>query len=121
MRKFYRIEFNEEQKQYLREHYPIDPVTDLEDHFQVSGPVIKRIAEEMGLQKVPGWRGMRYRNRYIKDYKIYNITEDEKRHHMAMLRKCQRCLTENIGTKEDLDVKAISEAIDFVIYYCKSH
>lgn len=48
-------------------------------------------------------------------------SEEEKRHHLAMLRKCQRCLSGNIGTKQDLDVKEIGEAIDFVVSYCKIH
>jgi hypothetical protein len=49
------------------------------------------------------------------------VSEEEKRHHLAMLRKCQRCLHENIGTKNDLDVKAIGEAIDFCVDYIKVH
>jgi hypothetical protein len=47
------------------------------------------------------------------------ITDEVKRHHMAVLRKCQRCLSKNVGTMHDLDVKAISEAIDFLVDYCK--
>lgn len=46
-------------------------------------------------------------------------TESKKRHHMAVLRKCQRCLSKNVGTIHDLDVKSISEAIDFLIDYSK--
>ena len=46
-------------------------------------------------------------------------TEEEKRHHMAVLRKCQRCLSKNVGTIHDLDVRSISEAIDFLISYSK--
>ena len=46
-------------------------------------------------------------------------TEEEKRHHMAVLRKCQRCLSKNVGTIHDLDVRSISEAIDFLVEYSK--
>ena len=49
------------------------------------------------------------------------VSNEEKRHHLAMLRKCQRCLGGNIGTKHDLDVKAVCEAIEFVVEYCKIH
>jgi hypothetical protein len=40
---------------------------------------------------------------------------------MAVLRKCQRCLQRNIGTKQDLDVEAVSFAIDFLIDYAKTY
>lgn len=49
------------------------------------------------------------------------VSVEEKRHHLAMLRKCQRCLSGNIGTKQDLDVKEIGGAIEFVVGYCKKH
>ena len=49
------------------------------------------------------------------------VSEEEKRHHMAMLRKCQRCLGENVGTKQDVDIIDIDKAIDFVIGYIKIH
>jgi hypothetical protein len=45
------------------------------------------------------------------------VSEDEKRHHLAVLRKCQMCL-KGVDNK-DLDVKAIGEAIDFVVEYAK--
>ena len=47
------------------------------------------------------------------------MTEDEKRHYLAVLRKCQRCLVKNVGTPHDMDVKSVSEALDFVIEYAK--
>lgn len=46
-------------------------------------------------------------------------TEEEKRHYLAVLRKLQHSLSINIGTIHDLDVKSISEAIDFLICYSK--
>ena len=49
------------------------------------------------------------------------VSVEDKRHHLAMLRKCQRCLSGNIGTKQDLDVKAVCEAIEFVVEYAKVH
>lgn len=45
------------------------------------------------------------------------VSEEEKRHYMSLLRKCQRCLT-TVG-KDDLDVEAICGAIDFVVGYLK--
>ena len=44
-------------------------------------------------------------------------SEEEKRHHLLVLRKCQRSL--RCADKKDLDVKAISEAIDFVVEFVK--
>lgn len=49
------------------------------------------------------------------------VSCEEKRHHMAMLRKCQRCLNDNVGTQQDLDIKAIGEAIDFIVDYAKMY
>ena len=49
------------------------------------------------------------------------VSNEAKRHHLAMLRKCHRCLGGNIGTKHDLDVKDVCEAIEFVVEYCKIH
>jgi hypothetical protein len=49
------------------------------------------------------------------------VSYEEKRHHMAMLRRCQRCLRDNVGTQQDLDVKAIGEAIDFIVDYAKMY
>lgn len=44
-------------------------------------------------------------------------SEEEKRHHMAVLRKCQRCLKS--AENKDLDVENIQKAIDFLVSYCK--
>jgi len=46
-----------------------------------------------------------------------HVSEREKRHHLAMLRKCQRCLAAT--DKQDVDVEQIREAIDFVVKYAK--
>ena len=48
-----------------------------------------------------------------------NTSEVFKRHQMAVLRKCQRCLRSNIGTKQDLDIEDVCCAIDFLIDYAK--
>lgn len=45
------------------------------------------------------------------------ISEDLKTHHLAVLRKCKQCLNDNVGTEHAFDVKAITEAIDFVTEY----
>lgn len=47
------------------------------------------------------------------------VSEGFKRHQMAVLRKCQRCLQSNIGTEQALDVEEVCEAIDFLVDYCK--
>lgn len=39
----------------------------------------------------------------------------ETRHHLAMLRKCQRCLENNIGTKQDMDVRGVCASIDYIV------
>lgn len=49
------------------------------------------------------------------------VSVEAKRHHLAMLRKCQRCLSENNWTKHDLDVKEVCKAIEFVVDYAKIH
>jgi hypothetical protein len=41
----------------------------------------------------------------------------ELRHHLAMLRKCQRCL--HLAEYKDSDVEEIQKSIDFVVNYCK--
>jgi len=45
------------------------------------------------------------------------VAESEKRHHLAMLRKCQRCM--HLAENKDLDVEEIQKSIDFVIEYAK--
>lgn len=45
------------------------------------------------------------------------ISESLKTHHLAVLRKCKQCLNDNVGTEHVFDVKAITEAIDFVTEY----
>lgn len=49
------------------------------------------------------------------------VSHEQKRHHLAVLRMCQRCLKENVGTKHDLDVKEVCKAINFVVEYAKIH
>ena len=46
-------------------------------------------------------------------------SEEFKRHQMAVLRQCQRCLHLNIGTEQALDVEAVCIAIDFLVDYAK--
>lgn len=43
---------------------------------------------------------------------------DEKRRHLAVLRKFQRCLSQVVKNK-DVDVKSVCDSLDFVIGYCK--
>jgi len=45
------------------------------------------------------------------------VSVQENRHHLAMLRKCQRCLR-NLDNR-DMDVEEILKSIDFVIGYVK--
>lgn len=45
------------------------------------------------------------------------LSEELKARHLAVLRKCRQCLNENVGTELAFDVKAITEAIDFVTDY----
>lgn len=48
-------------------------------------------------------------------------SEEFKRHQLAVLRKCQRCLQKNVGTPQALDVEDICEALDFVVDYVKTY
>lgn len=45
------------------------------------------------------------------------VSIQEKRHHLAMLRKCQRCL--HLADSKDVDVAEIQRSIDFVVEYVK--
>ena len=49
------------------------------------------------------------------------VSDGVKTHYLAVLRKCKRCLNENIGTAQAFDVKAISDAIDFVVDYANTY
>lgn len=42
---------------------------DIGDLFGVSGPVISRLAREMGLQRAKGWSPALFMNRYTSRYK----------------------------------------------------
>jgi hypothetical protein len=42
----------------------------------------------------------------------------ELRHHLAMLRKCQKCL--HLAGYKDMDVAEIQKSIDFVVEYAKN-
>lgn len=46
-------------------------------------------------------------------------TEEEKRHHMAVLRQLERCSLQNLEEKDQPDVEEVLDAIDFLIDYCK--
>ena len=45
------------------------------------------------------------------------VSKSEKRHHLAMLRKCQKCL--RFAEYKDMDVAEIQKSIDFVVEYAK--
>lgn len=45
------------------------------------------------------------------------VSKSEKRHHLAMLRKCQKCL--HLADYKDMDVSEIQKSIDFVVEYAK--
>ena len=43
--------------------------------------------------------------------------KQELRHHLAMLRKCQRCL--HLMEHKDVEIKEIHKSIDYVVEYAK--
>ncbi len=45
------------------------------------------------------------------------VSLQEKRHHLAMLRKCQRCM--RLSDNKDMNVIDICNSIDFVVEYAK--
>jgi hypothetical protein len=45
------------------------------------------------------------------------VSVEEKRHNMAVLRQCQRCL--KAADNKDMDVVSITRAIDFIVDYSK--
>ena len=47
------------------------------------------------------------------------VSETQKRHYLAVLRKCQRCLEKNFIKLHDIDVQEVDEAIHFLVEYAK--
>jgi len=66
--RFQKIIFTEEQKAYIREHYPTECASDIADVLKVSPPIVIKAAKEMGLEKAKGWCSQKYYGRYVNNY-----------------------------------------------------
>lgn len=61
--------WSDEEISYLREHYPIDPATDISTALHLSAGTITRKAAELGLSKSPDFSSKKFYGRYVKNYK----------------------------------------------------
>jgi hypothetical protein len=64
-----RIVFSESQLEYLRVHYPNEPVLDISDYLGISPGRISKEAKKLGLKKAEGWSTKQYCGRYVKNYR----------------------------------------------------
>ena len=64
--------FEPEDDAYIREHFPTGTASDIADHFGVSGNVISKRANELGLKHVKGWTKNQFNKRYVGDYQYGN-------------------------------------------------
>lgn len=64
----YRI-WSESELNYLREHYPIEPMCDIAEYLGISAYCVRTKATELGLKRAEGWSHVQYMARYVKHYK----------------------------------------------------
>ena len=64
-----RCEWEPKDIAYLREHYPVECLSDLAEHFGISAMTIRHKALELGLKKSPSYSKAQFRNRYVGSYK----------------------------------------------------
>ena len=65
---FNKIIFSDEQKAYIREHFPTEAASDIADVIGVSAPTVIKCAREMGVEKAKGWSSQMYHGRYVNNY-----------------------------------------------------
>lgn len=64
-----RCEWEPKDIAYLCEHYPVECLSDLSDHFGISAVTIRHKALELGLKKSPSYSNAQFKNRYVCNYK----------------------------------------------------
>ncbi len=67
--------FTEQELEYIRLHYPFEPISDVADHLGVSPGTVSRNARLLGLEKDKSFDVGNYRNRYVSSYKHGRITK----------------------------------------------
>ena len=64
-----RCEWEPKDIAYLCEHYPVECLSDLAEHFGISAMTVRHKALELGLKKSPNYSKAQFRNRYVGSYK----------------------------------------------------
>jgi Zn-dependent peptidase ImmA (M78 family) len=64
-----RCEWESKDIAYLCEHYPVECLSDLAEHFGISAVTIRHKALELGLEKSQSYSNARFKNRYVCNYK----------------------------------------------------
>ena len=65
-------QFTEEEDDYLREHYPNEPITDICDKTGISYANVKKRVAELGIRKSEGYSPSNYNHRYVRHYSGYH-------------------------------------------------
>ena len=60
-----RIQWTDEQLDYMRKHFPTEPAGDIADVLGCSSVTVGNLARSMGLKKSPDFRKSDYTNRYV--------------------------------------------------------
>lgn len=60
-----RIEWTDEQLEYMRIHYPTETAGDIADVLGCSSTTVINLAHRLGLQKSPDFKASDYVNRYV--------------------------------------------------------
>lgn len=60
-----RIQWTDEQLDYMRKHFPTEPAVDIADVLGCSSTTVINLARSMGLEKSPDFRKSDYANRYV--------------------------------------------------------
>ena len=61
-----RIQWTDEQLDYMRKHFPTEPAGDISDLLGCSSATLGNQARKLGLQKSPDVRKSDYTNRYVR-------------------------------------------------------
>lgn len=60
-----RIQWTDEQLDYMRKHFPTEPAVDIADVLGCSSATVSNLANSMGLKKSPDFKASDYTNRYV--------------------------------------------------------
>lgn len=60
-----RIQWTDEQLDYMRNHFPTEPAGDIADVLGCSSTTVTNLARSLGLQKSPDFKASNYVNRYV--------------------------------------------------------